>query len=111
MQSPWSAYPGYTAVQVQNFDRSGENARMFRAAYNFPIVKGLSTYALYVHGSRPDVVNQYAQDEYDFNLQWKAPTGKLQGLTVLARYGIVSQASPQQQHTNQFRLALYYNPF
>jgi hypothetical protein len=111
MQSPWSGYPGYTAVQIQNFNRSGENAWMIRAAYNFPIVKGLSTYSLYVHGSRPDVVNQYAQDEYDFNIQWKAPAGKFQGVTLLARYGIVSQASPQQPHTDQFRLAVYYNLF
>jgi outer membrane porin, OprD family len=111
MQSPWSGYPGYTAVQVQNFNRSGENAWMLRAAYNFPVLKGLSTYALYVHGSQPHVVSQYAQDEYDLNIQWKAPTGKLQGLTLLARYGIVTQAGPTQQHTDQLRLAVYYTPF
>jgi outer membrane porin, OprD family len=111
MQSPWSGYPGYTAVQIQNFNRSGENASMIRAAYNFPIVKGLSTYALYVHGSQPNVVGQYAQGEYDVNVQWKAPMGKFQGVTLLARYGLVSQAGPVQQHTNQFRLALYYTAF
>jgi hypothetical protein len=109
MQSPWSAYPGYTAVQIQNFNRSGENAWMLRGVYNFPRLKNLSAYALFVRGSRPDVANQFAQNEYDFNLQWKAPAGKLKGLTLLARYGVVSQDGPDQSHTNQLRLAVYYD--
>jgi len=36
MRNPWGAYPGYTAVQIENFYRAGENATMLRAAYNFP---------------------------------------------------------------------------
>jgi hypothetical protein len=108
LQSPWSAYPGYTVVQVQNFNRSGEEAWMLRAAYNFPMLKNLSAYALYVHGSRPDVVNQYAQQEYDVNLKWNATTGRFKGLTLLARYGHVAQAGPDELHTNQIRLVVYY---
>jgi hypothetical protein len=110
LQSPWSAYPGYTAVQVQNFNRSGEEAWMLRAAYNFPMLKNLSAYALYVHGSRPDVINQYAQNEYDVNLKWNATSGRLKGLTLLARYGHVAQAGPDELHTNQIRLVVYYTP-
>jgi outer membrane OprD family porin len=110
VQSPWSANPGYTTVQVGSFDRSGENAWMARAAYNFPMIKNLSAYALYVHGSSPNVQRQYAQQEYDFNLQWKAMSGKLRGLTLLARFGHVSEAGPDELHTNQWRLATYYDP-
>jgi hypothetical protein len=110
MQSPWSGYPGYTSVQVENFDRGGEDAWMLRAAYNLRYPKNLSVYALYVHGSRPDARNQYAQDEYDLNVQWKATSGELQGLTLIARYAEVSQASPNELHTNQLRLILYYAP-
>jgi hypothetical protein len=101
VQSPWSANPGYTTEQVASFDR---------AAYNFPMIKNLSAYALYVHGSSPNVQGQYAQQEYDFNLQWKAMSGSLRGLTLLARYGHVSEAGPEELHTNQWRLALYYDP-
>ena len=109
MQSPWSANPGYTTVQIESFDRSGENAWMARAAYRVPLVKGLTAYGLYVHGSSPSVPKQYAQDEYDFNIQWKSTTGKLEGLTLLARYGHVSEAGPDQLHTNQLRLVFYYD--
>jgi hypothetical protein len=108
VQSPWSANPGYTTVQVESFDRSGENAWMARAAYRIPFVKGLSAYGLYVHGSRPNVAKQYAQDEYDVNIEWKSTVGKLEGLTLLARYGHVSEAGPDELHTNQLRLVLYY---
>jgi hypothetical protein len=110
IQSPWSANPGYTTVQVENFDRAGEDAWMLRAAYTFRMLKNLSAYALYVHGSQPDVPKQYAQDEYDFNLQWKATSGKAQGLTLLARYGYVTQASPGGPIAHQIRLILYYAP-
>ena len=35
MQSPWGGYPGYTSVQVEDFNRDGEEAWMLRAAYCF----------------------------------------------------------------------------
>ena len=35
MQSPWSGYPGYTSVQVQDFNRAGENAFMVKGSYDF----------------------------------------------------------------------------
>jgi len=82
---------------------------MFRAAYNFPMLKKLSIYALYVHGSQPDASKQYAQDESDFSVQWVG-VGKLSGLTLLARYGHVSQDSPTARLANQLRLAVYYAP-
>jgi outer membrane porin, OprD family len=110
IQSPWSANPGYTTVQVESFDRAGEDAWMLRAAYKFRIVKGLTAYALYVHGSQPEASNQYAQDEYDLNLQWKATSGKAQGLTLLARYAYLTQASPGGPIAHQIRLVLYYTP-
>jgi hypothetical protein len=109
IQSPWSGAPGYTSVQIENYDRGGEIGRMLRAAYNIKYVKGLSTYVLYVHGGQPDAKNQYAQDEYDANLQWKASTGKLKGLTLLARYGEVSQTGSPHR-TEQLRLIVYYDP-
>ena len=38
MQNPWSGYPGYTSVQVQDFNRAGESAFLLRAGYDFPWV-------------------------------------------------------------------------
>ena len=75
MRNPWGGYPGYTAVQIENFYRAGENATQLRVAYNFPRVSGLSVYGLWVNGSTPNVAKQYAQREYDLNVQWKARKG------------------------------------
>ena len=93
MHSRWGGYPGYTSVQIENFDRGGEDAWMLRAAYNFRFVKNLSAYALYVHGSTPDIPKQFAQDEYDLNFQWKAAAGPLKGLPYARGLGMcVKQA-------------------
>jgi hypothetical protein len=108
IRSPWGGYPGYTAVQIENFYRAGEDATLLRAAYNFPRVTGLSLYGLWVKGSTPHVTNQYAQTEYDVNLKWVAPSPRLKALTLLARYGHVSQGGPSDQHENEARLAVYY---
>ena len=53
MQSPWGGYPGYTGVQVEDFNRAGEEAWIVRAAYDFRTVKGLGVYGLWVNGSDP----------------------------------------------------------
>ena len=108
LRNPWGGYPGYTSVQIENFYRAGEDATMLRAAYNFPKWTGLSAYGLWVHGSTPEVAGQYAQSEYDANLQWSAPPGSLKGLKLVARYGHVSQAGPRDQHQNDLRLILTY---
>ncbi len=108
MISPWGSYPGYTHVQIENFYRAGEDATLLRAAYNFPRVTGLSVYALYVNGSTPNVANQYAQREYDLNMQWIAKNPTFKGLTLLARYGHVAQSGPKDEHENELRLVAYY---
>ena len=108
MRNPWGSYPGYTSVQVENFYRAGEDATLLRAAYNFPIKTGLSVYALWVHGSSPDDVNQYAQTEYDGNVQWIARSGVLKGLALRARYAHIAQAGPKDEHENELRLILNY---
>ena len=108
MRNPWGGYPGYTSVQVENFYRAGENATMLRLAYNFPRATGLSVYALWVHGSTPDVVKEYAQTEYDVNLEWTPKIAALKGLKLRARYGHVSQQGTSDQHEDDLRLIAYY---
>jgi hypothetical protein len=108
IRSPWGGYPGYTAVQIENFYRAGEDATMLRAAYNFPRLTGVSVYGLWVDGSTPHAAQQYAQREYDANMQWIAQAGTLKGLTLLVRYGHVAQGGPRDQHQDELRLVLYY---
>ena len=108
LRNPWGGYPGYTAVQIENFYRAGEDATLLRAAYNFPRFTGLSVYGLFVKGTTPDVAREYAQREYDFNLQWDPRIPALKNLTFRMRYGHVAQGGPTDQHENELRLILYY---
>jgi hypothetical protein len=107
-QTPWSGYPGYTAVQVEDFNRDGESAVMVRAGYDFPWLKGLSAYALWVHGLDPDPENQYARDEYDLNLQWAPPEGKLKGLSIRMRYALVDERGGTGDDLTDFRIIFNY---
>lgn len=109
LRSPWGSIPSYNSVQVQDFNRAGEDAFMLRASYKFKAVAGLSAYALWVNGSQPADPALSAQDEYDFNLQWTASKASLKGFSVRARYAIVTQDSggPDLQ---DFRLIFNYDP-
>ena len=111
MQNPWSGYPGYTSVQVEDFNRDGEDAWLFRAAYKFPSIKGLSVYGLYVDGSDPDSPGEYAKNEWDLNLQWDAPAdGFFKGLMARLRYAEVDQDAPDVSTLKDFRFMLYWTP-
>jgi hypothetical protein len=110
MQGPWSGYPGYTSVQVEDFNRDGEDAWMLRAAYNFASLKGASIYGLYVNGSDPDSPSAYAKNEYDLNFQWTVAEGSFGGLMVRLRYAHISQDDPLQTDQDDVRVMLYYDP-
>jgi len=111
MRSPWGAYPGYTSVQVKDFDRAGESAVMIRAAYDLSKVwvKGTSAYALWVHGAGVDSPN-YNEDEIDLNLQWtpdKATT--LRGMSFRVRYAHVVQDGGGDPIIDEFRVIVNYD--
>lgn len=108
MMSPWAGYPGYTSVQVEDFNRAGEAAWMLRAAYEFKEIKGLSTYALWVHGSAPDATGKHARDEYNFNLQWSAPEGVFKGLSLRLRYALVDERAAASDDLTDLRLICNY---
>jgi len=108
MQNPWSGYPGYTSVQVQDFNRAGESAFLFRVGYDFPWADGLSAYALAVFGTDPDAAGQYRQDEYDVNLQYAPPKGVLKGFSARLRYGAVNQHGGDVETLTDFRVILNY---
>jgi hypothetical protein len=108
LQGPWSGYPGYTSVQVQDFNRAGENAFLFRIGCDFPKVDGLSAYALAVFGTTPDAAGQFRQDEYDFNLQWAPQKNCLKGLSARVRYALVEQHGGNVDSLRDFRVIINY---
>ncbi len=108
LRSPWSGYPGYTSVQVQDFNRAGESAVLLRAGYDFPWLEGLGAYALAVFGTTPSQAGQYRQNEYDFNLQWAPPKGVLKGLSVRVRYAVVHQYGGNVDNLTDFRAICNY---
>ena len=109
LRSPWSGYPGYTSVQVQDFNRAGEGAFLFRVGYDFPFLDGLSAYALAVIGTDPDGDTAYSQNEYDFNVQWAPPKGVLKGLSVRFRYALVDQDGGDVADLTDFRGIINYS--
>src|SRR5256886_8230806 len=108
LHKPWSAYPGYTSVQVQDFNRAGESAFLLRAGYDFPWVDGLSAYALAVFGTDPDLAGQFRQNEFDFNLQWGPKKGVLEGLSLRLRYAVVQQFGGDVNNLTDFRALCNY---
>jgi hypothetical protein len=115
LQNPWSSYPGYTVVQVQSFNRAGEEAFMVRGSYGFsPFgLTGLAAYALWVHGwGAVDPVTKaevYQQDEYDCDLQWRPKSGGLKGWWFRVRYAHVDQRGAGDASANDFRVIVNYD--
>jgi len=108
LTSPWSGYPGYTSVQIEDFNRAGEGALIFRAACDFPCIEGLSAYTLYVNGSDPDHPAQFRRDELDLNLQWAPVEDCLKGFSLRLRYALVEDHGPVTRDLTDFRVICNY---
>jgi len=110
MRNPWSGYPGYTSVQVKDFNRAGESAVLLRGSYDFSSngAPGLSAYVLYVHGSGVRAPN-YNEDETDFNLQWTPKGGALRGLSFRLRYAYIEQRGGGDPNINDLRFIVNYD--
>jgi hypothetical protein len=110
MRNPWSGYPGYTSVQVKDFNRAGESAVLLRGAYDFSTLgaQGWSAYVLYVHGSGVHSPN-YNENETDFNLQWTPKGGALRGLSFRLRYAYIEQRGGDDPNINDLRFIVNYD--
>src|SRR5688572_22860984 len=108
-QNPWSGYPGYTSVQVNEYHRTGEDAWMLRAGYNFKSVPGLGVYGLCVDGSDPEGATLYSEDECDVNVQWNVKEGPLEGLMLRLRYADIERNSPGNPNQTDFRFMVFYD--
>jgi hypothetical protein len=110
MQNPWSSYPGYTSVQVQDFNQAGESAVMLRAEYDFSKIgyEGLSAYALTVQGTGVKGP-AYDENETDLNLQWIPKNGALKGFSFRTRYAVVDQRGNDGKTLDDFRFIVNYD--
>jgi len=115
LQNPWSSYPGYTSVQVKDFNRAKEKAFVVKAAYDFTGLglEGVTAYALFVHGwdrinpsTGRDVSNE---NELDLDLQWKPKSGFFKDFWPRIRYGVVHEHEGQERYIHDFRIILNYD--
>jgi len=115
MQNPWSGYPGYTSVQVQDFNRAGEDAFMGKASYDFKHLglEGVTAYALFVHGwnrvdpsTKASVANE---NEFNADVQWRPQWKFLKGLWFRMRYALVHQYESPNNTMNDFRVIVNYD--
>lgn len=114
LQSPWGGVPGYTSVQVKDFDRANEKAFLVKAAYDFTHLglEGVTAYALLVHGwgrinptTRQDVPNE---NELDLDLQWKPKSGFFKNFWPRFRYAVVHQYEGDKNYIHDFRIIFNY---
>jgi hypothetical protein len=115
MQNPWSGYPGYTSVQVQDFNRAKEQALITKLSYDFSRLglQGVSAYVLFVHGwgridpsTKSGVPNE---NEFDTDLQWRPKWSFLNGFSARFRYARVKQYQGTKDHQDDFRLIINYD--
>jgi hypothetical protein len=115
MQSPWGGYPGYTSVQVQDFNRANEDAFMVKASYDFTRLglEGVTAYALFVHGwNREDPTTKASvadENEFDADVQWRPQWKFLKGLWFRMRYANVHQYEGDKNTINDFRVIVNYD--
>ena len=115
MQNPWSGYPGYTSVQVQDFNRAEEQAIMPKLSYDFSRLglEGVSAYLLFVHGwdridpsTKAGVPNE---NEFNFDFQWRPTWSFLNGFSARFRYSRVQQYQGPKDHQDDFRFIVNYD--
>jgi hypothetical protein len=110
LRSPWGVWPGYTSIQVTDFNRAGEGALLLKAAYDFSRSgpDGLTGYMLLARGSGRDAP-AFNETEYDFDLQWRPKGGKWKGTWVRVRYAHVDQQGGGDPTVDDFRVIVNYD--
>lgn len=109
MRNPWSSCPGYTSVQVQDFNRAGEEATIVKVGVDLCKaldLAGMSTYALWVHGW--DRVAGPNEDEIDLDLQWRPWQRGWKALNFRLRYAYIDQRDTGDTLTD-FRFIINYD--
>jgi hypothetical protein len=111
MRNPWSSYPGYTSVQVEDFNRADEQASLVKIAYDFKRfgLAGVTASGLWVHGWGVDSDVGQNEDEYDFDLQWRPQGERWKGLWFRWRQAYVRQRGGDHDTLDDYRLIANYD--
>ena len=111
VRSPFGGYPGYTSVQVEDFNRAGEDAWLIGLSYDFSGIglDGLSGFSNYVLGDTPDSGSGASPDqkELDFTLDYRPGGRLLQGLWIRTRAGFVNRHHAGD--INDYRIIVNYS--
>lgn len=111
LRNPWSSYPGYTSVQVDDFNRADEEASLAKVTYELSRLglKDVSVTVLWVHGWGVDADVGQDEDEYDFDLQWRPQGDRLKGFSLRARRAYIRQRGVDHDTLDDYRLIVNYD--
>lgn len=92
IRAPWGGKPGYLSIQRSDFDAANERAVMLGFSYNTEYFSsmGLSSFVNIAHGwdgrIATEGINLPDRTEYNLTVDYKPPSGTLQGLWVRLRW-------------------------
>ncbi len=113
IRKPWGGTPSYLSIQRLDFDRAGEKSVLFGLSYNTEYFSslGLSSFINIARGwdARDALTGAPVPDriEYDITLDYKPPTGFLEGLWLRARYNLIDTEGDDDK-VHDFRLIINY---
>jgi hypothetical protein len=113
MQNPWSDNPVYTNAMIQSFQRAGEQAIVAGASYVFtPIgLPGIAASVFFYQGWTGAAAGPpTAENEWDFEIDWRPEFKPFSGFWLRARYGtsVVNQSN-KLTTTDEVRVILNYS--
>jgi hypothetical protein len=95
--SPWSSYAGYNSVQINDFNRAGEEAIGVGIGYDFNTLgfKGLHATVKYIDGNTPDSGFNASSDqtEINYDLRYIIQQGPFEGVSIRLRQAEVNRDS------------------
>lgn len=115
LQNPWSGYPGYTSVQINDFNGANEKAFLVRMSYDFTRIglQDVAAYALFVHGwdkiNPVTKVDETNDNEWNFDLQWKPRSGPFKAFWPRLRYAVSQEQEGKERYTHDVRLIFNYD--
>jgi hypothetical protein len=117
IRKPWGGTPSYLSIQRLDFDRAGEKSLLFGLSYNTEFFSslGLSSYINIARGWDAENPTTGAglpdRMEYDVTVDYKPPSGFLEGLWLRARYNWID-TDGDGENIHDFRLIINYTlPF
>lgn len=109
--NPWGGHPSYLSLMISSFNQPEEQSWLVGLSYDFARVglSGLSGFANYASGHRPDGGNNAGPDEQelDLTLDWRPAVGQLKGAWLRLRAGYLSDEDDGA--TNEYQFIVNYD--